>query len=472
MSGQEDRTVEVNVKTAKRSISNTIELSLFLYIVSTALTSAAVSNILLYRTCVHALNYTEAECRPYLSPIKNNETSHLEAEVQKYATFVNTVNMIIEAVVPALLSFFLGAWSDTYGRKPLMAWAILGSSISSMLLVLFGLLDNLGPWWYIITMIPFSITGGFVVLFTGAYCYVSDITSKENISLRMTMIDATTTSGAVIGSLLSSYLILSIGNVYLLLLAASLNVFAYAFTNILIKESLTGALQGGFTRVLDLLHVKDMFRESFKRRPNNGRKQIILIAMAKFLLVSIMYGTRTLEYLFTRQQLQWSLQDYTRYSAVSTSISFVGGFLGVMVVQKLLRLGDITFTIFGLSTSIIEYVLKILAVDWMFMYLGSFISIFKGLSSALLRSFISKTLPREDVAKIFAILCAFESFAPLAVPLVYNTVYAMTVATLPGAIYILSIVLVTASIIMLGFVQYFHWRATGITYNTFDSPDA
>ncbi|XP_045501793.1 proton-coupled folate transporter-like isoform X2 [Colias croceus] len=436
------------------------------------ITDAALSNIFLYRTCVHALNYTEAECRPYLSPIKNNETSHLEAEVQKYATLLITVKMILEAVVPAFLSFFLGAWSDTYGRKPLIAWTILGSSITSMLLVLYGLLDNLGPWWYIVTIIPFSITGGFRVLLTGVYCYVSDITSKENTSLRMTMIDAATTSGSVIGSLLSSYLILSIGNVYLLLLAALLNVFAYGFTKFFIKESLNGSIQGGFTRVLDLLHVKDMFRESFKRRPNNGRMQIILIAMAQFLLMSIMYGIMPLEYLFTRQQLQWSLQDYTIYSAVSTSISFVGGFLGVMVVQKLLRLGDISFTIFGLLTCIIEYILKILAFDWLFMYLGSLISIFKGLSSVLLRSFISKTFPRADVAKIFALICAFESFAPLAVPLVYNTVYAMTVATLPGAIYILSIVFVTASIIMLGFVQYFHWRATRITYNNCDSPDA
>ncbi|XP_038211163.1 proton-coupled folate transporter-like [Zerene cesonia] len=472
MPGRDERTVEVIVNTPKRSISNTIELSLFLIIVATSLTSAAVSNIVLYRTCVHALNYTEAECRPYLSPLKNNETSHLEAEVQKYSTFVNTVKMVLEAVVPAFLSFFLGAWSDTYGRKPLMTWSLLGAAITSMLIVLFGLMENLGPWWYVATIIPFSITGGFVVLFTGAYCYVSDIASKESTSLRMTMVDATTTSGTVIGSILSSYLILSFGNVYLLLFAASLNVLAYAFTNVCIKESLNGALQGGSTRVLDLLLVKDMFRESFKRRPNNGRKQIILITISKFILVFITYGTIALEYLFTRQQLHWSLQDYTRYSAVSTSISFVGGFLGVIVVQKLLRMGDITFTILGLTTSIIEYVLKILAVDWWYMYLGSFISVFKGLSSALLRSFISKTLPSEDVAKIFALICAFEGFAPLTVPLVYNTLYAMTVAILPGAIYILSMVLVTVTIIMLGFVQYYHWRARGMLYETFDSSDA
>ena len=59
----------------------------------------------------------------------------------------------------------------------------------------------------------------------------------------MTMVDATTSLGMVAGGLLSTYLILKIGNTYLLLLTAALNVMAYAFTNIWITESLTGALQ-------------------------------------------------------------------------------------------------------------------------------------------------------------------------------------------------------------------------------------
>ena len=89
---------------------------------------AAISNILLYRTCVHSLDYSVDECRPFLSLDKTNETHRLEAEVQKYATVIGTIRSIIEALVPAVLSFFLGVWSDTHGRKPLVVWPLFGKN--------------------------------------------------------------------------------------------------------------------------------------------------------------------------------------------------------------------------------------------------------------------------------------------------------------------------------------------------------
>lgn len=128
--------------------------------------------------------------------------------------------------------------------------------------------------------------------------------------------------------------------------------------------------QGGSWKVFDLLLVKDLFRECFKRRPDNKRTQIILISITKFVLIVIMYGSSSLEYLFTRTQLHWSLQDYTYYSALTTSLSFFGGFFGIIVVQKLLRIGDISFSIYAILSSIVEYVLKICAASWWYMYLG------------------------------------------------------------------------------------------------------
>ncbi|VVD04451.1 unnamed protein product [Leptidea sinapis] len=425
-------------KNRRRSISNFIELPLLLVMVSLSIAGCAVSNIMLYRTCVNALHYSKEECEPYLSPVKNNETIHLEASVQGYYTYVSTVKSILESVIPMVLSLFLGAWSDTYGRKPLIIWPIFGFVATGMLIVIYSLVESLGPWWYILTSVPFAMTGGYVILFTGAYCYMSDISSLETISLRMTMIDATISSGTVIGSILSSYLILSLGNVNTLLICVTLIVTAYVITRLCIEESLTGALQGGASKVLDLLLVKDMFRESFKKRPNYGRTLILLIAMIKMLLIIINFGLGSLEYLFTRQKLNWSLQHYTTYSAVTTTISFFGSFFGVMIVQKLLRIGDIQFTIIAVMSTIGEYIVKTCAVAGWYMYL--------------------------DIAKIFALLCVFEGSAPVLSPLIYNSLYSATVARMPAAIYLLSIGLAGASVVMLGFVQYYFRK--GLRYET------
>uniref|UniRef100_A0A2A4JNQ2 Major facilitator superfamily (MFS) profile domain-containing protein n=1 Tax=Heliothis virescens TaxID=7102 RepID=A0A2A4JNQ2_HELVI len=416
----------------------TMEFPLFVVMMGMSLSGAAMSNIILYRTCVHALNHTEDECRPFLSPDKNNQTHGLEAEVQKYATVVGTIRSIIEAVVPAILSFFLGVWSDTHGRKPLIVWPLLGITLSSGLFVVYSMMDNLGPWWFILTVIPYSLTGGFIIFFTGAFCYMSDITTAENRSIRMTLMEATVGLGSVVGGLLSPYVLRMVGNVYLLLIATALNVVAYVFSNVCLRESLSGAIQGGITSVLDFLLVKEMMRECFKRRPNHGRAQILLLTIANCLSIFTLYGLMNLEYLFTRKKLNWAMKEYTQFSALSTVIGFIGSFIGVVILQKLFRISDLVITNLAFLTTIVEYVIRTFATKTWHMYLGASISSLKGLSAPLIRSFLTKILPVVDIAKVFSLMSAIEGLCPLFSPLIFNSLYQFTVAVFPGSIYMLS----------------------------------
>lgn len=113
-----------------------------------------------------------------------------------------------------------------------------------------------------------------------------------------------------------------------------------------------------------------MIRECFKERPNKGRAQIFLLAAVRILLIMMLYGLLSLEYMYTRQKLQWSLRQYTMYSSVSTLLAFVGVFLGVIIVQKLLRLGDVAFSMLALFTASVDNLLKLFAVDSWYMYFG------------------------------------------------------------------------------------------------------
>jgi MFS family permease len=81
------------------------------------------------------------DCRSFLSPEKINHTEELENEVQQYVAFVSIAKAVMESIMPAIFSFFIGAWSDKHGRKPMVAWAALGkfkiwrySLISNLLL--------------------------------------------------------------------------------------------------------------------------------------------------------------------------------------------------------------------------------------------------------------------------------------------------------------------------------------------------
>lgn len=47
--------------------------------------------------------------------------------IQSYATTFAMRRSFVELLVPGLLSFFVGPWSDTFGRKPLMMVASAGN---------------------------------------------------------------------------------------------------------------------------------------------------------------------------------------------------------------------------------------------------------------------------------------------------------------------------------------------------------
>ncbi|XP_059060801.1 proton-coupled folate transporter-like isoform X1 [Achroia grisella] len=447
-----------------KPFSIVLEFAIFLTMMGLTLSGTAVRNVLMYRTCVHSLNHDVDECRGFLSPVQTNETNHLEEEVQKYVTYVSTVITVIESLGPAFLSLFLGVWSDTHGRKPLIVWPLFGLAITGILIVVYALLHNLGPWWYTLAVIPLSMSGGFTVLFTGAMCYISDVCISQNTSLRMTMMEISVSAGSVVGSLISSYILKAIGNVYLLLIAATLFVTAYAITNIRLQESLTGAIKGTLCSVINVLLIKEMITECFKKRPNNLRAQLLLLTFANCLSVFVLYGLTGVEYMYTREKLHWGMKDFTIFSAVSVLTSFIGSLIGVTVIQKLLGINDLVLSIISFLSAAAEYAIKAFAVLTWHMYLSAGVTVFGSLSAPLIRSYLTKILPIEDIAKAFALMCAIEGIMPLFAPVLYNTLYNLTITTFPGAICLLTTAIRLACVIMLLFVAYFRWRTPTTPY--------
>lgn len=66
---------------------------------------------------------------------------------------------------------------------------------------------------------------------------------------RMTLLEAAVSVGSVVGGMASSYVLRAVGNVYLLLITTTLQVTAYTFSNVCMKESLPGAVKVFFVTI-------------------------------------------------------------------------------------------------------------------------------------------------------------------------------------------------------------------------------
>lgn len=77
--------------------------------------------------------------------------------------------------------------------------------------------------------------------------------------------------------------------------------------------------------------------------------------------------------MFTRQKLHWGIKDYTQFSALSTTMSFLGSAIGIIVLQKLLKRSDLFVTNVAFISAIADYLIRTVATKSWHMYMGKFI---------------------------------------------------------------------------------------------------
>ncbi|KAK9506118.1 hypothetical protein O3M35_008110 [Rhynocoris fuscipes] len=142
-----------------------------------ALVDAAGTNIILTRTCTMVFGYSKENCTGEIKP----EVTNI---IQPYTAKIIMVKSLIEAIFPAILSMFIGSWSDiSKRRKPFIIIPLVGSIVEKMLWLLLIYVEA-PPLYFILTALPYSLTGGVVGIFTCGYSYISDVSTENNRAFR------------------------------------------------------------------------------------------------------------------------------------------------------------------------------------------------------------------------------------------------------------------------------------------------
>lgn len=83
-------------------------------------------NQIIYQTCTEIFKFNKSECILLGTRNGTNETEIIEKLVQPYAAKFFMARTIVESILPALASLFIGPWSDKYGRKPVIVSTFVG----------------------------------------------------------------------------------------------------------------------------------------------------------------------------------------------------------------------------------------------------------------------------------------------------------------------------------------------------------
>lgn len=451
----------INIKKALRWLKViTVEPTMVLYMMAFMTTSVVEQAFFVDKACRVNHNFNASIC----DNITAKENEAMNKEVQLTVSEFHQWNDIAGHVGQIILAFFMGAWSDKRGRKiPLLLGLIGKFYYSSMIIV--NTLQYTWPVEYIIytATLPMTITGADVAIFGAAFSYLSDVTTPESRTLRVTVLEvcylATMPTGIALGSLLfnatnKSFTIMFIINASLLLIAIIYTALRLDFRSNETQRPISEA-KNVITDFFDYKHVVLTFKTIFKKRLFNKRTYILLLILA-MATYTFQRDERQMSYLYLQWVLKWTFDKISNFRTYQSAIQDVMLLVAIPLMSKLLGWRDTVIALIGAVSHIVARIFYATAIDsWLFYIGGAFASL-GPVVAPIIRSMTSKLVPAAERGKAFSVLAVADNAIPILSATVYNQVYKTYLETHPQAIFYVTI---GSQMIVLGVFSFIHYAS-------------
>ncbi|XP_062135866.1 probable peptidoglycan muropeptide transporter SLC46 [Drosophila sulfurigaster albostrigata] len=417
-----------------------LEPAVFFIFMARSLIGAVIQNQILYQTCVTIMHYNESDCEPLLGNDRGSEaTKKLEVKVQSYSADITMAISLLESIIPAFVSLFIGPWSDKFGRRPILLTVFTGYVAGATILI--GIAEvttfrNISPWWFLLPSVPSVLSGGTCALITGIYCYISDVANEKRRAVRMVLNEASLCTGLMVGNVASGYIYAFTGSVILFGIAAGLMLLGLIYVVFLVPESLPPEQMHHGSKIREFFRfslVKDLVRTCLLPRANFDRAIIWLTMVALTISIFDMEGENTVSVLFLREQFNWTIKEISQFNAARIIIQIVGSVAGMFVLRRVLRVSTVGIAMLALAACVLESTVRATATVPIEMYVGMTLGMMRGVLGPMCRAILSHVAPGTDVGKIFALTTSMEMVSPLVAAPLYTAVYKATVAFYPGA---------------------------------------
>ncbi|XP_075991267.1 lysosomal proton-coupled steroid conjugate and bile acid symporter SLC46A3 [Anticarsia gemmatalis] len=411
----------------------TVEPPMFFYMMAYMITNVIEQAFYVFQACTINHGYSEEVCHN----ISNYED--INREVQITASTFHQWNGIATHIVPLLLAFFLGSYSDKRGRKVILLAGLLGKLYFSIMITVNTMMA--WPLEYVIytASFPSALTGADLAIFAGCFAYIADVSSLKNRTLRVGILDvvylSTMPSGLAIGNLLwknvvnRSYTAMFAINTCLMAIATLYTVIFIKWQTRPEQKSLKQAgVKNPLKDFFDVKNIKQTITTLTKKRPNN--RTLFLW----FLLISMAFYTfqrdeRPIMYLYTTKVFKWDASTYSNFRSYLSTLYVLAMLFGIPLMSKLLRWRDTTIVMLGATAHICGHLVYAHAKTDKLMYVGATAAALGPVVAPLIRSMTSKILPADERGVAYAFLSVMENAVAMFASIVYSQLYKATIDT-------------------------------------------
>ncbi|XP_052752477.1 proton-coupled folate transporter isoform X2 [Galleria mellonella] len=411
----------------------TVEPPMFLYMMAYMITSVIEQTFYVYQACTVNHGYSSEICYN----ISNNE--EVNREVQVTVSTFHQWNGIASHVVPLILAFFLGSYSDKRGRKFILLAGLVGKLYFSATITLNAL--KAWPVEYVIytAAFPSALTGADLAIFAGCFSYLADVTSVKNRTLRVGILDvvylSTMPTGVAIGNLLYKYVVnrsftvMFAINTSLMVCATLYCLFFLEWQTRPEQKSLREANVKNIVKdFFDFNNIKQTLITLTKKRHNNRRLYLwfLLLSMAFY---TFQRDERPVMYLYASKVFKWDATNFSNFRTYLSAAYVLAMLFGIPIMTKLFKWRDTVIIMLGATAHICGHLAYAHATSGKLMYVGATIAALGPCVAPLIRSMTSKVLPAAERGVAYAFLSVMENAVALFASVIYSQLYKATLNT-------------------------------------------
>jgi DHA1 family tetracycline resistance protein-like MFS transporter len=342
-----------------------------------------------------------------------------------------------------VFSPILGAWSDRFGRRPIILLSCFGLGIDYIVM---ALAPTLG--WLFLGRIISGITASNI---STAYAYVTDVTPREKRTKPFGLVSAAFGLGFVIGPAIGGYL----GNTNLrapFWAAAALSLINSLYGFFVLPESLPKE-----RRAKSAWHMANPLGALSLLRSHRELAGLSVVVTLYYLAHNSLPSVWAL---YTEYRYTWSHGD------VGLSLAVVGVCAaivsGALVGPFVKRFGERRSLLSGLLFGTLGFAGFALATrGWIVMSVIPFIALW-GIAAPAIQSLMSRRVDPSSQGKLQGAINSIRAVTGMVGPVLFTQIFAVAIAPrfgfhLPGAPYYLAALLLGASLLLAVYVT----RPTG-----------
>ena len=199
---------ETRLSVAKRKIQYfltniTLEPVMLFYGVIRSIDQVTQNQLIIDKTCINDFTFGDDVCNNLLEDANSVANTDVQNEVAQFKVYES----IVDHVFPVICSFFLGSWSDTFGRK----WLLYAYFFFCMVHTSGLMLNSAFMSWpkeYLLFSVnlPVALSGGHITFSMGIASFITDISTPEQRTFRLASVYFVESLGGPLGTKIGAYL--------------------------------------------------------------------------------------------------------------------------------------------------------------------------------------------------------------------------------------------------------------------------